>query len=42
MHVTFDESYPRNIGNGIYFHDVGVSSEDILKDIEKGIDQPEG
>lgn len=26
VHVTFDESYPKNIGKGVYFHDVGVSS----------------
>lgn len=41
MHVTFDESYPRNVGKCIYFRDPGVFSEDILKDTEKGIDQPE-
>lgn len=41
MHVTFDEYYPRNIGKCFSFHDAGVSLEDILKDIEKGIDQPE-
>lgn len=40
MHVTFDESYPRNIGKDISFHDTGVSLEDILKNTEKGIDQP--
>lgn len=26
VHVTFDESYHRNVGKGIYFHDAGVSS----------------
>lgn len=41
MHFTFDESYPRNVGKGISFHDTSVSSEDILKDTKKGIDQPE-
>lgn len=41
MHVTFDESYPRNVRKGISFHDAGVSSEEILKDAEEGIDQPE-
>ncbi|XP_050876013.1 uncharacterized protein LOC127079673 [Lathyrus oleraceus] len=41
VQVTFDESYLRNIKKDISFHDAGVSSEDILKDTEKGIDQPE-
>lgn len=41
VHVTFEESYPRNVGKDISFYDAGVSSEDILKDAEKGIDQPE-
>ena len=41
VHVTFDESYLRNIKKDISFHDASVSSEDILKDTEKGIDQPE-
>ena len=41
VHVTFDESYLRNIKKDIYFHDASVSSEDIFKDTEKGIDQPE-
>lgn len=30
----------RNIGIGVYFHDIGISSQDIPKEIEKGIDQP--
>lgn len=41
VHVTFEESYPRNVGKDISFHDACVSLEDILKDAEKGIDQPE-
>lgn len=41
VHATFDEFYPRNVRKGISFHDAGVSSGDILKDTEKGIDQPE-
>lgn len=41
MHVTFDESYLRNVKKDIYFHDAGVSSEDILKDIEEGTDHPQ-
>ncbi|XP_050876014.1 uncharacterized protein LOC127079674 [Lathyrus oleraceus] len=41
VHVTFDESYLRKIKKDISFHDASVSSEDILKDTEKGIDQPE-
>lgn len=40
MHVTFDESYLRNVKKGIPFHDADVSSEDILKDIEERIDHP--
>lgn len=40
VHVTFDESYLRNVRKGIFFHDACVSSEDILKDTKKGIDQP--
>ena len=33
-------SYPRILGKGVSFHDVGVSSRDILDDAEEGIDQP--
>lgn len=40
VHVTFDESYPRNVRKCISFHDVGISSEDMLNYIKEGIDQP--
>lgn len=40
MPVTFDESYPRKSEKGISFHDVGVSSEDILKETEEGFGHP--
>ena len=33
--------YLRILGKGISFHDVGLSSRDILNDTEEGIDQPE-
>lgn len=41
MHVTFDESYLRNFGKGISFHEACASLEDILKDTEEGINHPE-
>lgn len=40
IHVTLDESYLKNVGKGVFFHDVDVSSQDILKEPEKGIDHP--
>ena len=39
VHVSFDESYPKNVGKGISFDGTGVSSEDILKEAVKEIDQ---
>ena len=30
LHVSFDESHPKNVGKGISFDGAGVSSEDIL------------
>lgn len=38
MHVIFDESHLRNVGKHISFCDAGVSSEDIHKGTEEGID----
>ena len=32
MHVSFDESCPRSVGNGIVFDGACVSSQSILKD----------
>ena len=32
--------YLRNVGIGVSFHDLGISSWDILNETEKGIDQP--
>lgn len=40
VHVTFDETYPTNVGKDISFHDAGVFLEDILKDTEKRIGHP--
>lgn len=40
VHINFDESYPKKIGKGILFLDVGVSLQDILKEPEKGTNQP--
>ena len=40
VHVTFDESHPKDVGKGVVFHDVGVSSQDILNGTEQGINQP--
>lgn len=40
FHVTFEESFSKNIGKGISFNDVAVSSQDILKEPDDGIDQP--
>jgi hypothetical protein len=39
VHVSFDESYPKSVGKGISFVDAGVSTEDILKEAVKEIDQ---
>ena len=41
VHVTFDESYPRNVGKGISFHDAYVSLKHMVKHIKERIDQPE-
>lgn len=41
MQVTFDESYPKNVGKGVSFQDAGVSSKGIFKDTREGIDHPE-
>lgn len=32
VHVTFDESFRKNVEKGVSFHDVGVCSRDIIKD----------
>ena len=41
MHKLLLMLYLRMLGKGISFHDVGVSSRDILNDTEEGIVQPE-
>ena len=32
--------YSRNVGIGVSFHDIGISSQDILNETEKVIDHP--
>src|ERR1051325_3593960 len=39
VHVSFDESCPKNVGKGISFDDTGISSEDILKEDALEINQ---
>src|ERR1051325_9795024 len=39
VHVSFDESNPKNVGKGISFDGAGVSSEGILKEAVLEIDQ---
>ena len=41
FHVSFDESYPKNVGKGISFDGAGVSSEDVLKEVVLEIDRYE-
>ncbi|XP_050919464.1 uncharacterized protein LOC127137007 [Lathyrus oleraceus] len=41
VHVSFDEYFPKNVGKGISFNDIGVSLHDILKKSDRGIDQPQ-
>lgn len=41
VHVSFDESFVKHVGKGMSFYDIGVSSHDILNEIDKGIDQPQ-
>ena len=31
---------PKNVGIHVSFHDICISSQDILKETKKGIDQP--
>ncbi|KAI5391904.1 hypothetical protein KIW84_076634 [Lathyrus oleraceus] len=40
IHVSFDESCPKNVEKGTSFDDTGISLEDILKDAVEGNDQP--
>lgn len=32
VHVSFDESYPKNVGKDVFFDDAVISTESILKD----------
>ena len=41
IHVYFDESFPKYVGKGMSFQDIGVSSPDILNEADEGIDQPQ-
>ena len=40
VHVTFNDNPLNSIGKGSSFHGVGASTEDILKDTDKGVNQP--
>jgi hypothetical protein len=35
VHISFDESYPKTVGEGIIIDGAGVPSEDIIKDQEE-------
>ena len=39
VHVSFGESFQKNVGKGMSFHDIGVSLHDILNEVGEGIDQ---
>lgn len=41
VHVSFDESFPKNVGKGMYFNDISVSLNDIINEVDEGIDQPQ-
>jgi len=50
VHVSFDESYPKNVGKDVFFDDAGISTESILKDQvdmvfeplpDKGVEEPD-
>ena len=40
VHVTFNETFPNSVGKDSSFHGLCESIEDILKDIDEGVDQP--
>ena len=39
VHVSFDKSYPKNVGKGISLDGASVSTEDILKETVEEIGQ---